>query len=440
MQLIPLSVDWLALTLRLNSRIGSAPAGHTWAFYSSTNVWNSRWCLFNDHGEKVFTILFQPKSHVIASDCALFEVANEWLYHGLGITGVVGLLRQCCDFDILGISRFDLAADFNPSPRQAGVIKRLARGDCYVQKKQNRVPWWQSMTDPWVPEMWRGEIPYDQSWGHKTTDIKWKLYYKTKELRDNAGGSTYDKPYIVDMWRDVGLEENNVWRLEVAVHNANRFDFMGERLTFDKLMHSGSNLFQSLYTSRFAVRARQGHVDRSNDRIIPFLPVGAIKDQFKCRRSETATGDDDSFSIPIAKHNGSLTLLRHLTSDIMTEQVLLNEPVRESVLSTIEVIIERDGLHRYFRSLVESDFDDWKEWIRVKAYYFGEENLIQKHAEEPIMEMAMVKSGLIRDTTENELADYKASRRVIFSDDIYAKRYNRLRYLDNISKQVDNLR
>jgi hypothetical protein len=52
------------------------------------------------------------------------------------------------------------------------------------------------MTDPWVPEMWRGEVPYDQSWGHKTTDIKWKLYYKTKELRDNAGGNTYDKPYI----------------------------------------------------------------------------------------------------------------------------------------------------------------------------------------------------------------------------------------------------
>ena len=88
------------------------------------------------------------------------------------------------------------------------------------------------MTDPWVPEMWRGEVPYDQSWGHKTTDIKWKLYYKTKELRDNAGGSTYDKPYIVDMWRDVGLDESNVWRLEVAFHNANRFEFEGERLSY----------------------------------------------------------------------------------------------------------------------------------------------------------------------------------------------------------------
>lgn len=428
-QVIPLSVDWLALTLRLNSRIGSAPSGHTWAFYSGTNVWCSRWCLYNEYGEKVFTILFQPKSHVIDSDCALFEVANEWLYHGLGITGVLGLLRQCCDFDILGISRFDLAADFNPSPRQAGVIKRLARGDCYVQKKQNRVPWWQSMTDPWVPEMWRGEVPYDQSWGHKTTDIKWKLYYKTKELRDNAGGSTYDKPYIVDMWREVGLDESNVWRLEVAVHNANRFNFEGERLTFDKLMHSGSGLFQSLYTSRFAIRARQGHADRSNDRIIPFLPVGAIQGQFKCRRSET-----------IAEHSGSLSLLRHLVTDIMTEQVLLNEPVRESLLSTIGVILERDGLHRYFKSLVESEFDDWREWVRVQAYYYGQDNIMAGRTQVPSMEMAMIDAGLIRDTTDDELEAYKECRKVTFSDDAFYQRYCRLRHLENLSNQINNIR
>lgn len=422
-------MDWLALTLRLNSRIGSAPAEHTWAHYSSTNVWNSRWVLFNDHGEKVFTLLFQPRSSVIAADCALFEVANEWLYHGIGMTGALALLRQCCDFDILGISRFDLAADFNPSSRQAGVIRRLATGECYVQKKQNRVPWWQSLGDPWVPEMWRKEVPYDQTWGHKTTDIRWKLYYKTKELRDAGGGNSFDKPYIVDMWNEVGLDVNNVWRLEVAVRNANRFEFMNERLTFDRFLHSGSNLFQSLYTSRFKVRARQGHADRSNDRLIPFLPVGEIKKQFKCRRSET-----------IAEHNGSLTLLRHLVSDIQTEQVLINEPVRESLLQTIETVLERDGLHRYFRSITEQEFDDWKEWLRVKAYYFGQDDPLAGRTEEPSLELAMIEAGVIRDTTEDELEAEKQRRKAILNDDIYHRRFNRLRYLDNISKQINNIR
>ena len=428
-QVLPLSVDWLALTLRLNSRVGSAPAGHTWAFYSSTNVWNSRWCLYNEYGEKVFTVLFQPRSGVISADRALFEVSNEWLYHGIGITGVLDLFRQCCDFDIIGISRFDLATDFNPSPRQAGIIRRLARGDCYVQKKQNRTPWWQSMNDDWLPEMWRGEVPYDQSWGHKTTAVKWKLYYKTKELRDSGGGNTYDKPYIVDMWRDVGLDENNVWRLEVSVNNANRFDFMGERLTFDKFIHSGSDLFQSLYTSRFQVRARQGHKDRSNDRIIPFLPVGAIQNQFKCRVSDT-----------IAEHNGSLSLLRHLVNDIQTESVLLNEPVRESLLQSIEVILERDGLHRYFRSIVGDEFDNWREWLRVQAYYYGQENIMAGRTETNAIEMALLDAGIIHDTTEDEIEEYRWRQKVKHTDDLYSRRYERLRHLENISNQIDNLR
>lgn len=389
MQVIPLSVDWLALTLRLKTRVGDAPAGHTWAFYGSTNVWHSRWCLYNDHGEKIFTLLFQPRSAIINADAALFEVANEWLYHGIGILGVLNLLSQSCDYDILGISRFDLAADFNPTPRQAGVIRRLGRGDCYVQKKQNRVPWWQSLTDDWVPEMWRSEVPYDQTWGHKTTDIRWKLYYKSKELRDAMGGKTFDKPYIVDRWRAENLDVNNVWRLEVAVHNANRFEFMKERLTFDRFLHSGSDLFQSLYTSRFKVRARQDHKDRSNDREIPFLPVGRLSDAFKCRVSDTKT-----------EYNGSLTLLRHLTADIMTEQVLLNEPVREQLLQTIEVIIERDGLHRYFREIVGDEFDSWSEWVRVQAYYYGEDNKPRSKYTTSDLEMAMLDAGLIEDHSQ----------------------------------------
>lgn len=388
-QKIPLSVDWLALSLRLKSRVGAAPEGHSWAFYKCTNVWNSRWCLYNDHGEKVFTLLFQPRSSVINADVALFEVANEWLYHGIGINGVLGLLRQSCDFEILGISRFDLAADFNPTLRQAGIIRRLARGDCYVQKKQNRVPWWQSLNDDWLPEMWRGECPYDQTWGHKTTDVRWKLYYKSKELRDAAGGKTFDKSYIADLWREVGLDVNNVWRLEVAVHNANRFNFMGEKLTFERFMHSGSDLYQSLYCSRFKVRVRQGHADRSNDRELPFLPVGRLNDAFKCRINDTKK-----------EYNGSLTLLRHLCNDIMTEQVLLNEPVREQLLDTIEVIIERDGLNRYFRAIVGDEFDSWKEWVRVQAYYYGTENISRQEFEEPSLEKAMLESGLIKDNTQ----------------------------------------
>lgn len=388
-QKIPLSVDWLALSLRLKTPVCNAPNGHSWCHYTPTNVWYSRWVLFNEYGEKVFTLLFQPRSGVIKPDAALFEVANEWLYHGIGINGALELLRCCCDYEILGISRFDLAADFNPTTRQYGVIKRLARGDCYVQGKQSRTPWYTTRKYDYEPEMLAGEIPYNQSWGHKTSDVKWKLYYKTKELKDEAKGIGWSKPYIVDMWREYGLQENNVWRLEVSIHSANNFNFMGEKLSFEKFMHSGSDLFQSLYTSRFSIRANQGHKDRSNDNLIPFLPVGRLAGAFKVRRRDCEV-----------EHNGSLTLLRHLINDILQEQVLINEPVREQLLQTIEVIIERDGLHRYFRSIVGDEFDSWAEWVRVQAYYFGVENLEGKIEDDTQLEMAMLDAGLIHDHTQ----------------------------------------
>lgn len=357
---LPLSVDWFAMTLSLKSFVREAPMGHVWAKYSPTNVWGSRWALFNDHGEKVFTLLFNPRSSIISSDRALLEVANEWLYHGLGISGCLRLLSQSVGFEIMGISRIDLAVDFTPDDVQVEIIKALGCGSMYVAGKQNRVPWFQSITDNWFPAQWLGETPYDQTWGHKTTDVRWKLYYKSKELRDNAGGVGYDKPYIVDMWREVGLDERNTWRLEVSIHNANQFIYMGERLGFYDFMHSTPDIYKALYTDRFVIRKREGHKDKSNDTKVDFLPIGRLHGAFRKVRSET-----------IAEHHGSLTLLRHLVADAQTEEVMMNDMVRESVIATIGNILENDGISKYFNIITGESFENWVESLRVRAYYFG---------------------------------------------------------------------
>lgn len=387
--MVPLSVDWLGLTLRLKTLVGDAPPGHRWAFYSGTNVWHSRWCLYNEYGEKVFTLLFQPKSRgFLKADQALFEVANEWLYHGVGFQGALELLRRSCDFEVMGISRLDLAADFNPDFAQMEVIESLFRQRMYVSGKQNGLGWWTMVHDDCLPLWWQGKCPKDISWGHKTSDVRWKLYYKSNELREGIKGAGWNKPYIVDMWRELGMDIRNVWRLEVSIHNCNTFDFMGEKLTYDRFLSSGSDLFQALYSSRFQVRMDEGHKDKSNDTIVNFLPVGGLRSAFRVRRRDV-----------IVEHNSSIPLLRHLVRDVLTEQVVMNEPVRESVLATIGVVIERDGLHRYFRELVGEEYDSWCEWVRVQGYYFGQQVLTAKDDSEVPMEKAMLESGLIVDHT-----------------------------------------
>lgn len=361
-QVLPLSCDWLALTLNLDSVPVGCPPGHCWAYYSSTSVWGSRWCLFNEWGEKVFTLLFRPLSPIIKPTAALFEVANEWLYHGLGIQGALDLLSSVVRFSVRGISRLDLAVDFVPDASQTGIIRGLASGTHYVSGKRNGSGFWSVNNDEYFPPEWRGRIPHCQSWGHKTSDIKWKLYYKTKELRDAAGGKGFDKPYIVDMWRDVGLDEHSVWRLEVSVRNCNGFDFLGKRLTFDAFKESGSDLFQALYTSRFQVCLNQGHKDRTNDTRVKFLDVGTARDAFKVHRNET-----------LVEHNGRLALIRHLVADVQREEVIINDTAREAVIAAMESILEGDRFHKYFHAVVGMEFDEWVEWLRVRAYYWGEE-------------------------------------------------------------------
>lgn len=362
-QTIPLSTDWLALSLHLLSPVGDAPAGHVWAKYSPTNVWGCRWCLFNEFGDKVFTLLFAPRSAgFLKQSCALLEVANEWLYHGIGEKGVLDLLSATCRFTIQGISRLDLAADFSPSSRQASIIRGLADGRYYVGGKRNGSGFWSMVKDDNLDNMWQGRVPHCQSWGHKTSDVRWKLYYKTKELRDALGGFGYDKPYIVDMWRSVGLDERNVWRLEVSIHNCNSFEFMGKKLTYDAYRASGSDLFQALYTSRFDVRKNEGHKDKSNDTQVPLLNVGRLSNAFQVRIRDT-----------IAEHNGRLSLLRHIVNDLKTEQVLLSETARETMLQSVVDIVEHDGLEPYFREVTGMTLADWVEWSRVQAYYFGSE-------------------------------------------------------------------
>lgn len=381
-QALPLSVDWLGLSLRMQSPIVGCPDGHTWAKYTQTNVWYCRWALYNEFGEKVFTILFSPRSRQIHADQALLEVSNEWLYHGIGIRGILSLLSQVCRFYITGISRLDLACDFVPTESQCEIIIGLDKRTHYVAGKRNGSGFWSHSGNSCINPRWMGYCPHDMNWGHKTSNVKWKLYYKSKELRDEAGGVGWSKPYIVDMWRECGMDETNVWRLEVSLKNCNTFDFLGEPLTFERFMHNTIDLYKSLYTSRFDVRLNQHHKDKTNDVRVPFLPVGSLHDGFHVHREEH-----------LVEHNSANTLLRHLYTDCNTEEVLLNEVVREATLNAMETIVEAGGMQRYFYTMAGEEFESWREWLRVKAYYFDETKKGEPADDEVVMEQAIVSTG-----------------------------------------------
>lgn len=347
-QKILCSCDWLGLSLRLSGEVKPIE-GYIWREYSATNVWNKRRILYTEDGDKVLTLLNEPRSAIIAKNAALLEIENEWLYHGGGYWKILDTLRSSVFFEVIGISRLDLCVDFVPTKSQSATIDKLYNGKYYVVGKRNGSNFWSRNKNPKLQADWLNrEIPHNQSWGHKTSAIKWKLYYKSKELLDAMGGKFYDKPYIVDMWRINGLDTSNVWRLEVSLKHLNDYSIYGHQITLDWLDNNQLELFCQMYNQRFQIRKNQGHLDRSNDDEVEFLPIPKIEKTFE--------RNDPKYK---RQHNGRITLLRHLVQSLDDEQVLLDSVSRSAVFEHIASILNRDNLHNYFLAITGQWFDEW---------------------------------------------------------------------------------
>ena len=347
-QKILCSCDWLGLSLRLSGEVKPIE-GYIWREYSATNVWNKRRILYTEDGDKVLTLLNEPRSTIIAKNAALLEIENEWLYHGGGYWRILDTLRSAVFFEVIGISRLDLCVDFVPTKSQAATIDKLYNGNYYVVGKRNGSNFWSRNKNPKLQADWLNrEIPHNQSWGHKTSAIKWKLYYKSKELLDAMGGKFYDKPYIVDMWRINGLDTSNVWRLEVSLKHLNDYSIYGHPITLDWLDSNQLELFCQMYNQRFQIRKNQGHLDRSNDDEVEFLPIPKIEQTFQRNDPKSKR-----------QHNGRITLLRHLVQSLDDEQVLLDSVSRSAVFDHIASILNRDNLHNYFLAITGQWFDEW---------------------------------------------------------------------------------
>lgn len=347
-QKILCSCDWLGLSLRLSGEVKPIE-NYVWREYSATNVWNKRRILYTEDGDKVLTLLNEPRSAIIAKNAALLEIENEWLYHGGGYWRILDTLRSSVFFEVIGISRLDLCVDFVPTKSQSATIDNLYNGKYYVVGKRNGSNFWSRNKNPKLQADWLNrEIPHNQSWGHKTSAIKWKLYYKSKELLDAMGGKFYDKPYIVDMWRINGLDTSNVWRLEVSLKHLNDYSIYGHPITLDWLDSNQLELFCQMYNQRFQIRKNQGHLDRSNDDEVEFLPIPKIEKTFERNDPKSKR-----------QHNGRITLLRHLVQSLDDEQVLLDSVSRNAVFDHIASILNRDNLHNYFLAITGQWFDEW---------------------------------------------------------------------------------
>lgn len=274
------SCDWFALSCRLAyPRDGLplvAPSGWSCVLMSPTAVWSERWFVLDADGNKIATFLCSPRSPKIPPCSAILEVANRWLYYD-DFRSILDRLSGMLPMSFGGLSRVDLCCDFEMDSRLYDTYCALVRGDAYVKALREGSIWWQMIAG----EVDRGEVgllrvPHCITFGGKESTFKWKVYYKWLELHQAEPEAK--KPYIVQMWKDMGFQERYVWRIEVSVSSTNKLsDLSLKRVPALSWFDDRVRLFSDIYTDKFVVRENQGHVDKRNDRVLPFLEVDGRK-------------------------------------------------------------------------------------------------------------------------------------------------------------------
>lgn len=282
------------------------------------------------------TVLAKPKSKMLKKTLVLVEIANRWLYDQMDLRRVIDVMFPSYVFG--NLSRIDICADFIAKDRELEIIQKLASGDYYVGGKKLGVVFYEEKKD---------RIPYCLNFGSVQSDVKWKLYNKSKEI--DATSSAPTKPWITARWRNAGMPMSGIWRLEVSFH--------GEKFADDNGVHLGlfdmynvdllSLVFDEFYTHRFQIRER-GHSRRSNDKVVPFLEMPKnIKDYVVRQRIRTTGRYDDTCE-----------MLKLLNRVMASWEKGVVDPMRSNMKDLICSICDTYGYYNYVRNRWDWDFSD----------------------------------------------------------------------------------
>lgn len=339
------NIDWLAVSL-----VGCDVAepyydGIRFSLVGSTPVWGELWRGVNEFGELVFSYLCKPISSILRPDAGLLEVANEWLYRGISHQVLVDTFCSVNSLVCVGVSRVDLACDFVCDEAKFSVLSELSEGCARVEGKRNMTVFRSSSTDWRLADAWRGVmIPHQLQWGHKTSSVKWKVYYKWKELTEAAGAIGWVKPYIVDTWRKAGYDVTKVWRCEVSIKHSNKLAWDGTKMTLEDYCQYTAYCFWLLYKKRFVIRKNDGHVNGRLDEELKLLQVPDFDGSIKC-------------IVPISSQVSSVgtTQLRRLIMDLDEDGVKNNERLLALTVEHIMLMTQDKGLYAYGSKVVGED-------------------------------------------------------------------------------------
>lgn len=344
--------DWLAFSVHLNEPEPEilCPDGLRIELCQGNNIFEHRALVFDGRGAKYMTLLWKPYSKVLPANLMTCQVANEFLYlpAGQGIKWAYNDLRQIVDCTFNAVGRIDICIDFEASPERIDFIKHLNSGHYYAQHKSEGSTWWHEVAE--------GDYKHKQlhclTWGSQKSEIKVKLYHKSRE-QGLIGGDQPEKPWIVDEWKEAGLDIKNVWRLEFSLSGAGQLRYKGQPITLENVCDEQwiLNVLCELYNNRFVTRInqgkRQGH--KNNDTRVYLFQL-----PYRAAGLKWAEASGKDYEVP-----ASITLLRSMMRQIDNPVVMSHRPTFEAYATTILQIVQDHKLSGYFLRTYEAEAEQY---------------------------------------------------------------------------------
>lgn len=342
------NLDWLQFSVHLKEAEPEifCPEGYRIELCQGNNIFKERAMVFDARGAKYMTLLWSPYSKVLPSNLMTIQLANEFLYlpNGQGIKWAWDDLQKIVDCTFNAVGRFDVCIDWEANEQRLEMLKHLNSGHYYCQAKSEGAVWWHETEK----DGYKHRQLHCLNWGSPKSEIKVKIYNKSRE-QGLVGGDEPEKPWIVNEWREAGMDIHNVWRLEFSMAGAGQLRYKGQPITLEMLSNSKwlSMVLLDMYHHRFVTRInqgrRQGHKNQDERRYLLDLPM--VSDTLKWAEPK---GED--YAIPAA-----ITLLRAMMRQIDNPAIMAARPTFTDYATTILNLIDNHHLTGYFRRTWEAD-------------------------------------------------------------------------------------
>ena len=337
--------DWLQYSVTLvdgDSSEFCCPDDCRIEFLVGNNIFRQRVVIYRvSDGCKLMTLLFQPYSRILNPFIMTVQINNYCLYAS-GIAACNRLLNEIVPVAFNSMGRIDVCLDFVAGSYEMSFIRKLWHGDIYVQRKNEGSNFWHKTDSAGA-----NRFVHCLSWGSKTSEIKVKLYNKSRELGVSVDNPMGDKPYIVEQWIQNDMDTANVWRLEFSICSSGSLLVNGQAISLEN-MRDGMwlwELWKQLYNDRFICRKNEGKSagHHNDDTRVSLLYVPESDNELEWR-----AGTEDNMP-----HSEVITLLRKAMETLSLEPVRTSKSIFGSYANVILTLCQSKKIRNYFMATWE---------------------------------------------------------------------------------------